>query len=297
MRSQEWQHPTSAKRLKVLGGVSTTPQPSPNTRFVPFCMALSAPIHKFVKDESIPDNFELWYDDLSETEGEGKASQYKNKDDNILRAPLEEPLDDADLAKPSSETGFQVSDGILVDPDGQGAMHRFRTDERQAILSKDHIHVEHDCTSMTWTLNMKTAKWAFGDAYFGLTNASRFQCPGDTVGYDVAGTMIRGLTPQNVPIMQRTKLKSDLGTTRHSAIRITADLHRFKMRWEVYCDAPPIKPDAKPVGVIEYPICGWRSARLWISLRSVDDHVRLYSVETTTKKSDEAGPSHANNQA
>lgn len=295
MRSQEWQHPTSAKRLKVLGGVSTTPQPSPNVRFVPFCMALSAPIHKFVKDESVPDNFELWYDDVNETEEGAKASQNNDEDDNILRAPLKEPLDDAELAKPSSGAGFQASDGILVDLDGQGATHRFRTDERQAVLSKNHIHVEHDCTSMTWTLNMKTAKWPFGDAYFGLSNASRFQCTGDTIGFDVAGTMIRGSTPQNVPIMQRSKLRKDLDTTRHSVVRVTADFHKFKMRWEVYRDASPIKPDTKPVGVIEYPIDGWRSARLWVSLRSVDDHVRLHSVETATKKSDEAGPSHANN--
>ena len=291
MRPQEWQHPTSAKRLKVLGGAIGAPPPQLNARFVPFCMEMNAHTRKRVPSSSVPDDFQLWYDEDEELRQTGSTN--KDSDANIFRAPLVRRLDDADLTGSSSKAGFQESDGIRVDRDGQGAVHHFRPNERQAVLGGDHIHVNHACARKIWTLSMRTARYASGDAYFGVTNASGFQHAGNTVGFDVAGNMLRGSTPQSVPISRNNILKKNLGTSKYSAVRITADVKNGKMIWEVFPGAPPVTPGAKPVGKIEYAIRGWRSARLWVSLKSQNDHVRLHMVETVSNESEKAELSHA----
>ena len=257
-------------------------------------MAMNRSVHKRVPSDARPDRFRLWYDGPADVAARAApvppVLTKEQIEAAIPRATLKRALVDAELAGPSPAPGFQESDGIRVANAGQTAEHEFRPNGRQAVLGEDHVHVAHACKRRRWTLRMDTAMANDGDAYFGLTKASRFQCAGAAAGFDVIGNSIRGHAPQSVPILGRTAVKdvAKLGITRESVVRVTADLEQEKMTWEVFAGATP-EPGAEPVASLEHPIKGWRSARLWVSLKSQGDRVRLLGVDNGPAGT--AGPS------
>jgi hypothetical protein len=240
------------KRLSVTGGL-------PPVSRLPFCLELSKPI----KIKLSPATFKIWYDpaatDLAET------VTPEQREALIPRAAILPALSDEELADSTGAFGFVQSDGFKI-ADGC-ATHAFRPGQRQPILSADHVHVNHNQKQRSWTVKMDVATFEFGDAYFGLTNASRFNESGKTIVFDVRGNELIGLAPLRIHRSNLSKLH--IKPPRDACVRITADLANYKMLWEV------LDEQGSALASEERSIAEWRSARLCVCLYSVGDCCRI----------------------
>ena len=258
-------------------------------RHLPFCLDLDKDI-SFRRPSPPPDSFALWYEGAEEEGGrdgngnvlarptplDAREAERRREDALIVRAPLKRARTDAQLAAPSEASGFLQSDGTVLGPGALSVRHKFWKHKRQGVVSSDHVHVDHAHPRRAWTVRMARSKQNWKGAFFGLTAASGFQHRGATTCFDLFGNELRGESPLSMTGCWDTPFKVEPGVCADSAVRITADLREQTCTWEVFA-GPHVEEEEEPLHRLVRPLGGatWRSARLFVFLRDVDDCVVL----------------------
>ena len=205
-------------------------------------------------------------------------------------AEVHKPLDEKDLASsPEGPVQFQDADGVKRSSNGRRVEHSFHRDTRQAVVSTNWLHRNHENAVVSWTVATPRAAFEYGDIFVGLTEADAFNHSGCSIAFDTHANYWIGYAPQNLTMSYRRKhLKDTTGATctgnftggRDSVLRVTADFsgHVQMLRLELFPSIPASGTQAD--AMIEYPLHvehrqGWRAARLLVSFRSQLDIVEI----------------------
>ena len=255
-------------------------------RDLPFCIELNQPVHLRVSSP-LPDTFALFYEgrvdangktiDPRETLGTPEEVERKRLDALVPRAPLKKPRSDAKLAGPSEPPGFEQSDGSTLGTDGKSVSHCHFPWTRVGVVSSDHVHVQHAQKIRRWTIRVRQAK-SWKGAYFGVTQATGFQHVGSCLARDLYGNEMRGIKPVLASGFYPTSIETKPGVTPDSVVRVTANLNENSFSWELF-PRQVVEEGEVPTHAITQPLPGWRSARLWVSLRRPGDEAFIEHVE------------------
>jgi hypothetical protein len=252
-------------------------------------LMLTTPVVKrtYADDDPPPAIVSKWYDPPEKKRRKEKLRQavaacaeaepedQEALDANIHRVALMPRATDAELADGDvPKRGFLPSDGVGISDDALTARHEL-DGRRQAILSRDWVHVDHAVKRRSWTVRAKVAHWPRADIYIGLTQASGFHHLGAwTMGFDVSGRYLGGSAPLDLYNMHSKKC-FDQAANRGSWVRVTADLETQKMVWELLDGE---KWDSEVLHTLEESMPRmqfWRSARLWVTARTEGDIVEM----------------------
>ena len=198
-----------------------------------------------------------------------------------LYGDYETPATDDELAlEPQPSDAFKPTDGILFDNEVRHAKHQLTEDRRKAVLSRQWLHVAHAVQQITYFGHPVVAARASGDIFVGLTEASVPWGTGTTIGFDVIGNKRSGTLPEHTDV-DPVCAADDGEDYRNNVFKVTADFERMAGTVSVhkmsgygddrrFVDAPRQHHT--------FSLKGWRSARLWVSMRSMEDTVELVKV-------------------
>ena len=255
-------------------------------RDLPFCLDLAKPIH-LRATSPLPDAFALFYEgnvdangktiDPRDTLATPEEVERKRLDALVPRAPLQKARSDAQLAGHSEPPGFLQSDGSTLGTDAKIAVHEHFKWTRVGVVSSDHVHVDHSSKIRRWTVRLRQAK-AWKGGFVGVTQASGFQHAGSCLARDLYGNEMRGVKPVVGSGFFPTPIETKSGVTDDSCIRVTADLATHCFTWELF-PRSTIEEGESPTHAMTQPLPGWRSARLWVSLKRPGDEAIIERVE------------------
>ena len=193
-----------------------------------------------------------------------------------LAEPRDLLTDEEMCVQPSEhQKGWLESDCVPVSEDGCTAELAHADGARQSILSRDWLHVDHASRTRSWRVHASKATYAFGDIYFGISEAQAFNQPGRTFLFDVHGNARYGYHPlelvlmwgrSEVETMSETSFVGDFRGDKSDTLVVTLDLRNrlFTVYNETSGDTLIHKLGCSP------PI---RSARLCASLQTMGDAV------------------------
>lgn len=144
---------------------------------------------------------------------------FEDPEDSELEPHLAEPRDELTngelRVEPSQhQKGWLDSDCMPVSDDGRSAQLLDTSGARQSILSRDWLHVDHASDERSWRVRASKATYAFGDIYFGITEAQAFNKPGRTFLFDVRGNARYGYHVLELVLMWgRSEVETILDTS------------------------------------------------------------------------------------
>ena len=194
----------------------------------------------------------------------------------------EEPSDAELSATPGGAVCFKASDGAKISQGGRVARQQRFCDARVGLVSSDVVHVDHATPSRTWIVQVRTAQRPAGDIFVGLTEASVPWGVGGTFGFDVRGGFCSGATPQDTPVKHGSRQVPPTAVVdRLSTFSVTADLQQGVAEVSVWPNLDDERPAWRCSMALENANAArtqkkpWRSARLFVTLSSVDDAVEI----------------------
>ena len=201
--------------------------------------------------------------------------------ENVYRAERPERMPLKALKfEPTCTSSFKDSDGVHLLNNNLVVEHHFAKENRQAVVSNDWVHSAHTVKKRTWMVRANQAQYAYGDIFFGLTEAQAWCFEGRSVGFDVRGNFWVGArSPRDLTNKYRAhQLQSVTGASstgdssacgRSSNIHVTAELPtdgKGKMTVQVYDEGESV--EGEPTAEFVFPLEEWGSARLLVSFSS-----------------------------